>query len=370
MTPASVRAAACTIAGNLVDMYNPATLGVLPAPYYWWESGGTWGGLIEYWHYTGDGTHNDLVAKAILSQVGPGNNFRMPQCDGNDDQGWWALTVMSAAEYGFPALAGAPSWLSIAEDVFTDLKSRWDTSRCNGGMKWKIDPTADGYHYKSSIANGLFFQLAARLARFTGNADYLTWAGNSWDWVRSVGLIDDQYNVYDGTDDSKGTGCIDVDHDQWSYNLGVFLYGAAVLQDHTGDSIWADRTSGLIKSASTFLDSKIIYENKCEKDGTCDTDQQSFKAYLSRWLVGTAVIIPSTQETITPIIMASAFGAVSSCTGGSNNQMCGSRWYTNNFDGISGVGEQLAAMDIIHGLLISQAPKPHTARRMARRFIA
>ena len=44
-------------------------------------------------------------------------------------------------------------------------------------------------------------------------ADYPSWAEKSWDWACSVGLIDGQYNVYDGTDDSKGTGCIDVDHD-------------------------------------------------------------------------------------------------------------------------------------------------------------
>jgi mannan endo-1,6-alpha-mannosidase len=353
-----------------VSIYNPETPGVLPSPYYWWESGGMFGGLIEYWHYTGDGTYNDLVAKAILSQIGAGNNFSMPQCEGNDDQGWWALTVMSAAEYGFPPPSGAPSWLSLAENVFTDLKSRWDTSRCNGGMKWKIDPSVDGYHYKSTIANGLFFQLAARLARFTGNSDYLSWAEKSWDWVSSVGLIDNKYNVYDGTDDSKGTGCIDVDHDQWSYNLGVFLYGAAVLQEYTGDSKWSDRTSGLLGSVGTFLDSNILYENKCEKDGSCDVDQQSFKAYLSRWLVATAVMIPSTRGNITPLILASATGAAVSCSGGSNNQICGSRWYTNNFDGISGVGQQLAALDIMHGLLVSVAPKPHTSRRKIRRFMA
>jgi mannan endo-1,6-alpha-mannosidase len=329
-----------------------------------------WGGLIEYWHYTGDGTYNDAAARAILSQAGPQNNFQMPQCDGNDDQGWWALAAMSAAEYGLPSPPGAPSWISIAQNVFTEFTTRWDNARCNGGMKWKIQPNADGYHYKSSIANGVFFQLAARLARFTGNADYLNWASRSFDWMQAVGLIDKMWNVYDGTDDAKGAGCIDVDHDQWSYNVGIFLYGSAVLSDYTGDGKWSNRTAGLLGASATFFDSKVMYETRCEKSGTCNVDQRSFKAYLARWLGATAVIAPWTQGAITPLLAASANGAAASCSGGGNGQMCGSRWFTNNFDGVSGVGEQLAALEVVYGLLAPGTPKPQGHRRAKRSFVA
>lgn len=58
----------------------------------------------------------------------------MPQAEGNDDQGWWALAAMTAAEYGFPSPAGAPSWLSLAQNVMGAFQSRWDMTRCNGGM--------------------------------------------------------------------------------------------------------------------------------------------------------------------------------------------------------------------------------------------
>jgi mannan endo-1,6-alpha-mannosidase len=356
-----------------MGFYNPATPGGgLPAPYYWWEAGGLLGGMVEYWHFTQDATYNDVIAKGLLSQAGPGNDFMGPQTDGNDDQGWFALAAMSATEYGFPSPAGAPSWLALAENVHKEFVSRWDMTRCNGGMKWKIQPNADGYHYKSSIANGVFFQLSARLAAFTKDPKYLDWASKSFDWMQSVGLIDKDYNVFDGTDDAKSTGCVDVNHDQWSYNVGVFLYGSAVLQTYTGDSKWADRTNGLLKATSTFFDGKIMFESKCEKDGTCNVDQQSFKAYLSRWLVATSVVVPSTQGTITPLLQASANGAAASCTGGANQQMCGSRWYTNNFDGITGVGQQLAALEIMHGLLASPASGLIGAKpsKMARSFVA
>ena len=53
--------------------------GLLPAPYYWWEAGAMWGGMIEYWHYTGDTSYNDVVAQAILSQASPTNDFMMPE---------------------------------------------------------------------------------------------------------------------------------------------------------------------------------------------------------------------------------------------------------------------------------------------------
>jgi len=45
--------------------------GILQLPYatggyYWWEAGGMWGALIDYWYYTGDTSYNDVVAEAIV----------------------------------------------------------------------------------------------------------------------------------------------------------------------------------------------------------------------------------------------------------------------------------------------------------------
>ncbi|KAF2431301.1 glycoside hydrolase [Tothia fuscella] len=368
----SVKAAARTVANNLMTYYNPSyPMGGLQPPYYWWEAGGLMGSMIEYWHYTGDATYNDAIARGLLSQAGPGRDFMGPHTDGNDDQGWFALAAMAAAEYGFPQPAGSPPWIDLAKNVFNQFASRWDTTRCNGGMKWKIQPGADGYHYKSSISNGVAFQLAARLAKFTKEGRYLDWASMSFDWMRSVNLIDNDYNVFDGTDDAKTTGCPDVNHDQWSYNVGVFLYGSAVLQAHTNDPKWIDRTNGLIRASSVFFENNVMIEKQCERAGNCNVDQQSFKAYLARWLAATAVLVPSTQSAIVPLIATSANGAMMACTGPQNSQ-CGFKWTTRNFDGLTGVGQHMAALEIMHGLTVnpamnrmSLAPKGH-----ARRFTA
>jgi len=53
----------------------------------------------------------------------------------------------------------------------------------------------------------------------------LEWAEKSWDWTVAIGLIDDEYRIWDGT--STSNKCTDYNNLQWSYNTGVFLYGAA-----------------------------------------------------------------------------------------------------------------------------------------------
>lgn len=234
-------------------------------------------------------------------------------------------------------------------------------------MKWKIQPGADGYHYKSTISNGLAFQLATRLARITGDQSYTQWATTAYDWTVSVGLIDKSFNVFDGTDDAKSTGCVDVNHDQWSYNVGAYLYGSAVMFDVTKDPIWLDRTSGLLKNAAdNFFENNIMFEKFCEKKGTCNVDQLSFKAYLARWMANTATLVPSLQGAILPLVSASAEGAKQSCTGGGNGQMCGSRWDVP-FDGLIGVGQQMSALDIMRAPLSIGVQKPYGAAAAARK---
>lgn len=80
------------------------TPGILPGPppagdYYWWEAGALWGAMVEYWHYTGDTSYNDVVTQALLFQVGPNRDYMPPNVTaslGNDDQvcGWLDLAVL------------------------------------------------------------------------------------------------------------------------------------------------------------------------------------------------------------------------------------------------------------------------------------
>lgn len=135
---------------------------------------------------------------------------------GNDDQAFWCLATMSAAEYGFPEPEGAPAtYLEVSKNCFNNIVSRWDESSCGGGLKWQIYPeNAYGYNYKNSISNGATFALGARLARFTGNQTYADWAEKIYDWEKKVGLIGDSFEVFDGTDDK--TNCKEVaDKTEW-----------------------------------------------------------------------------------------------------------------------------------------------------------
>ena len=104
-----------------------------------------------------------------------------------------------------------------------------------------------------------------------------------------------------------------------------------------------------------------MIEVACENNGKCDVDQQSFKAYLSRWMGYTANIAPWTREMIDPLLKASAMAAVKQCSAGPDGATCGLRWVDNGKnDGLFGVGQQMAAMEVVQALLYRQASGPVT----------
>ncbi len=231
----SIKAASKTLAGDLLQYYKgnlPGQVpGNLPEPYYWWECGAMFGSLIDYWHYTGDSTFNPLVAAGMQHQVGPNQDFMPPNQTrtlGNDDQCFWALSAMSAAENKFPdPPMGKPGWLALAQAVFNTQAPRWEMRTCGGGLKWQIYSFNNGYYYKNTISNGCFFNLGARLGLYTGNQTYVDWAEKSWNWMMATGLVGPGYVVYDGCDEKDN--CQSLNGVQWSYNAGILLSGAAAM---------------------------------------------------------------------------------------------------------------------------------------------
>ncbi|CCD43285.1 hypothetical protein ACHAPC_007867 [Botrytis cinerea] len=361
----SIKTAASDVAYDMMKYYTGNNTGDvagnLPDPYYWWEAGAMFGIMVDYWYYTGDTTYNAEVKEALLHQAGDDYDF-MPlnqtKTEGNDDQGFWGMAAMTAAEANFDNPdSGTPGWLAMAQAVFNDMAARWDDSTCGGGLRWQIFTFNSGYDYKNSIANGCFFNLGARLARYTGNSSYADWAEKIFQWEQSVGLIGDAYEVYDGTSDT--TNCSSLDHIQWTYNAGIYLFGAAMMYNYTnGSSIWESRTSGLLNASSVFFKDNVMYEAACETTSVgCDTDEQSFKAYLSRWMAATTKIAPFTEPTIMTYINASAQAAAEQCDGGSSGRACGEHWTAGStYDGKYGVGEQMSALSIIQATLIGTAP--------------
>jgi mannan endo-1,6-alpha-mannosidase len=229
----SIKAAAKIAAEGMTQYYTgnrPGDIpGNLPQPYYWWEAGAMFGALVDYWYFTGDDTYNEITTQGLLAQVGPNNDYMPPnqtKTEGNDDQAFWGMAALSAAEDRYPnPPASSPQWLALAQAVFNSQAIRWDTSSCNGGLKWQIFTFNNGYNYKNTISNGCFFNMAARLAVYTGNATYADWANKMYDWVGAVGLMSPTYQFFDGTDDTLN--CTELNHIQWSYNAGVFMLGAA-----------------------------------------------------------------------------------------------------------------------------------------------
>ena len=294
-------------ASSMRATYPDQGLALFAEPIWWWQSGSAVDALLTYTATTGDSQYATLLSNTLITEATATNDFMTVHATGNDDQAWWALAALTAAETGLTPTGSVP-WATLAQNVFQEQTTRWDNDKCNGGMKWKIlegDGT-DGWHYKSSIANGLFFQMAARLALLTSSADIKAWAEKSYNWTVDVGLISPEFDVYDGTDDAKGeNGCVDVNHNMWSYNVGVFMYGSAVMSKLTGEDEWLERTKGFIASAKrNFVNEETgeLWEAKCEGDGSCDSDQVSFKGTLARWLGATAELLPELEDSVQEII--------------------------------------------------------------------
>ena len=109
--------------------------------------------------------------------------------------------------------------------MFNLQVSRWDTEHCGGGLRWQIFEFNNGFNYKNTISNGGFFQLAARLARYTGNRTYADWAEKSYDWIETTPLVTDNYLYYDGAQiENNCTVAVQL---QWTYNIGTYIMGAA-----------------------------------------------------------------------------------------------------------------------------------------------
>jgi mannan endo-1,6-alpha-mannosidase len=211
--------------------HEGATPGLLPHPYYWWQCGAMFNTFIDYWYYTGDDQYNAITTQGLEHQIGEHDAF-MPANQtgslGNDDQAFWGMAAMSAAESRLPDLEnGKPSWLSLAQAVFNTQKIRWDQTTCGGGLRWQIFLFGDGYDYKNTISNGCFFNIAARLYKYLGDDMYSDWAARIWEWEVDVGQITNDYQFQDGA--WVAENCTTLNPKQWTYNAGVHLAGAAAM---------------------------------------------------------------------------------------------------------------------------------------------
>ena len=127
--------------------------------------------------------------------------------------------------------------------------------------------------------------------------------------------------------------------------------------------IWIDRTTGLLAATDSFSTpytnaTDIMFEATCELQATCNVDQLSMKAYLARWLATSSVVAPYIAGRVGTLLRASATGAAKACTEGVYGNTCGSKWYTGSFDNVTGLGQQLSALEVTTGLLANGSEGP------------
>lgn len=92
----------------------------------------------------------------MLFQAGANKDYQPKNITaslGNDDQAFWGMTVMMAAEEKFPdPTPDQPGWLALAQAVFnTQADPERHDSSCGGGLRWQIPVYNSGYDYKNSM---------------------------------------------------------------------------------------------------------------------------------------------------------------------------------------------------------------------------
>ncbi|KAH3682234.1 hypothetical protein WICPIJ_006792 [Wickerhamomyces pijperi] len=374
----SICSASSLVVDGLMDYYEGTqfggTIGMFQRPYYWWQAGHALGGVLDHWYYCQNDTYELILLDSLIAQAGENYDYvpsNQSLTEGNDDQGFWGILVMGAVERNFTSAQSRsttdekmPDWLGLTQAVYNTMWSRWDNDHCGGGLRWQIFSWNSGYSYKNTISSACLFHIAARLARFTSNETYLETAETVYQWLADVGYVvefDDEGHtrVFDGADIDHN--CTTINHLEWTYNIGIMLSGCAYLYNFTESDIWLERTTKMFEYAQNFFkDGKYMYERACSSSKSCNTDQRSFRAIFSRSLGLTSVLVPTLTSRISILLQSSAIGASESCVAGYDGHTCGQDWSIGSHDGVYGLGEQMAALEIFNSLLVASSDPPLT----------
>jgi mannan endo-1,6-alpha-mannosidase len=108
----------------------------------------------------------------------------------------------------------------------------------------------------------------------------------------------------------------------------------------------------------------VMEDVTCEPREICNNNEVLFKGLLSTWLSYIALVVPTTYDLIMPKLQTSAVAAAKSCTG-NNNNTCGVQWYKSQWDGWTGMEEQISVSQVFSANLLpfvqSKAVAPVTS---------
>ncbi len=236
---------------SLQSNYYDAGTGLYLAPAGWWNAANSITVLADYASVTGDTSYNSAFASTFANANASAGNTNFLD-DYDDDEGWWALAWIAAYD-----LTGTQSYLDMAETIFANIATEWNTSTCGGGVWWEKPSVKGATIYKNAIANELFLTVAAKLAnRTTGTASagYLAWAQKEWTWFKASGMINAQNLINDGlVSAGSDPSCKNNGETTWTYNQGVILGGLVSLYKADQDPTLLPQADAIATAAITNL---------------------------------------------------------------------------------------------------------------------
>ena len=224
--------------------------GLYQKPTDWWNTANAMTVLVDYSRITGDKQYMGAV-RNTFSQANKAYGITNFLNDSNDDEGWWALAWIDAYDE-----THSQDYLAMAETIFADMTTQWETKTCGGGVWWSKDLKHSAY--KNAITNELFMEIAASLANRDGakKAEYLVWAKKEWQWFHSSGMINADGLVNDGLNASNPAACTNNKQTTWTYNQGVILGALAELNKAEPDAALLAQAETIATAAMAKLVTK------------------------------------------------------------------------------------------------------------------
>ena len=287
----------------------------------------TWNGMDGFWQ-------NGIAVESMANSMFYMNNTRYKSVVMNsyrsldqlllaygpqpsyDDMAWYGLAYARVFE-----ITGEKKFLELSFQIFEWIWSEgWDTSICNGGV-W-FDQSQSG---KQTIENVQMIQLAAKLSRLLKKPELKSKANTVMNWVVKVGLINKtSYEVYDGI--SLET-CERAGDTKFTYTAGTTIGGLVELTKLTGNTSFLALAHNVSISVLNTMTLNNTLMEPCDRDASCNLDQQIFKGIFMRnlkYLIGfdaNSSFVPEYNKFIEANI-ETMFTHASCTPGGVNSTTC------------------------------------------------
>jgi predicted alpha-1,6-mannanase (GH76 family) len=235
---------------------------VLAAPWHYWWQAHALDACVDAVARTGSAEACRRVSD-LVAGVQRRNGGRIEN-DYYDDMAWMGLALLRAEQLGLADAAGLVRRLWVA------IRAGWDPR--HGGIVWRRGDT-----YTNTPANAPAAILAARLHRYGGSDEDLTWARRIVDWLHET-LVDAQTGiVWDGVHPETGER---PSPELYTYNQGTVVGADVELFRCTGDGGHLRRAERTATAALTRLAEPVTGLLPAEGDG----DGGLFKGILARYL--------------------------------------------------------------------------------------